>query len=442
MSWLPDDFFSERRKLEMQTPLPGETANEQLHAFIRDADGGGSSLQSLFDAGERVDEITAMGVAALYGGVKIITDAISGLDFEVQWDDGAPVKMAPAWAKPVPIPEINMDRWVLLYRISHAITMASFSAAPIHMYHPRTGLPHMIEPLPSRFTHMSGHVGTQARVVYSPSGHRGSEAKTYLEWGGPGDQGEDRCMVWRPSDDGTLEGASLITRAGAVIARALAVARHAKLYFEYPSARAFINLGPVQDDRRKEFAEELTAAQRRPENRHQTVVLNTKEDVKFQKMGDTAKDANLVQVMDLMVREICRLVGIAPQMLGENNTTWGTGSHEAKLSLYDFAIHPKVEFIAKAFGMMLPPNQKVAFDTTRMSRPAPVSPTDRATVVKTLAESGKFTDNEIRAIWDPKLPAMPGGDTLPEPPAPVMMPAEAAPEGQPDDKDEESDEDA
>ena len=428
MSRLPDSFFSRGARERITAQRHAEmiqTADGQLREFIAS---GGGGLSSYFSSGQTVNEVTAMGVAAFYAAANRINDAISGLDFTVERKDGTEVRTPPGWAKDRPLP--NWSRWDLLHPLSHSSTVRGFMAAAVKMYHPRTGLPDVLRPLPSRFTYFAGSVGSQARVVYSPSGYRGHKAQTFTEWAGPGDRGPDRCVVWRYHDDGTLSGASVITRAAEVIARAMAVGRHATLYFEYPAAKYLVNISTATSDQVDAFADELAMAQALDRNRHRPVVTNVKDaDLKMLRLGDPARDANLVQVIDLMVREIARLFGITPQLLGENNTTWGTGVKQMTRGFIDYVLTPRINFMEKSFGLLLPEGQKAAFDLSRLERP---SPEENALIIERLAKTKKFTDNELRRMYDPKLPAVDGGDEL----QPPMLPPATMPPQQPEQSEE------
>jgi HK97 family phage portal protein len=126
------------------------------------------------------------------------------------------------------------------------------------------------------------------------------------------------------------------------------------------------------------------------------------------------EDAQLLSTRAFSVEEICRWFGVQPVMIGhmEKSTAWGTGLEQMNLWFLTYTLRPLLKSIEQAIRMsLLNPGEKSAyyaeFNVDALLR---ADSAGRAALMKTMAENGLRTRNELRALDN--VAPMDGGDDL------------------------------
>ena len=136
--------------------------------------------------------------------------------------------------------------------------------------------------------------------------------------------------------------------------------------------------------------------------------------IKAEAISMKPEDAQLLATRAFSVEEICRWFGVQPVMIGhmEKSTAWGTGLEQMNLWFLTYTLRPLLKSIEQAIRMsLLNPGEKslyyAEFNVDALLR---ADSAGRAALMKTMAENGLRTRNELRALDN--VAPMPGGDDL------------------------------
>jgi HK97 family phage portal protein len=126
------------------------------------------------------------------------------------------------------------------------------------------------------------------------------------------------------------------------------------------------------------------------------------------------EDAQLLASRAFSVEEVCRWFGVQPVMIGhmEKSTAWGTGLEQMNLWFLTYTLRPLLKAIEQAIRMsLLNAGEKstyyAEFNVDALLR---ADSAGRAALMKTMAENGLRTRNELRALDN--VAPMDGGDDL------------------------------
>jgi HK97 family phage portal protein len=159
------------------------------------------------------------------------------------------------------------------------------------------------------------------------------------------------------------------------------------------------------------------------ENAGTIPVVNRK--LKFTPWQMNAKDAQFLESRAFSIEEIARWFGVPPHLLMQTDkqTSWGTGVEEQNLGLARFNLNGWTTRLEQALSRLLPNTRWVEFDFAGLERP---TPEDEINLIIAQVNAGLITPNEGRALRN--LPPVPGGDVL-RGAQPAALPA--APESEP-----------
>lgn len=155
------------------------------------------------------------------------------------------------------------------------------------------------------------------------------------------------------------------------------------------------------------------------EHAGEIAVINRK--LKITQWSLSAEDAQWIQARSFQIEEICRVFGLSPIHLAQNEkqTSFGTGVESQNRALARYTLEPWTTGIQERLTWLLPESRKAEFFYNALLEPDP------ETKIKMLVAQvgGPYrTINEARAIEN--LPPIEGGDVIASP--------TASPEQEPD----------
>lgn len=133
------------------------------------------------------------------------------------------------------------------------------------------------------------------------------------------------------------------------------------------------------------------------------------------------EDAQLLESEQFSVTQICRLLGVPPEMVGaatDSNASVTYANREQRArDFLTYGVQGWLVRLEEAVSRLLPRPQRVRFDVDELLRADMLS---RYTAYQMGVNAGVLTPNEARV--EEKLPPLPGGDTLHAPKSPVPAP--------------------
>ncbi|MBB1247448.1 phage portal protein [Rhizobium sp. G21] len=134
----------------------------------------------------------------------------------------------------------------------------------------------------------------------------------------------------------------------------------------------------------------------------------------WQQLMISPEDAQMLETRGFTVEEICRFFGVPPFMIGhtEKTTSWGTGLEQQILAFQKFTLRRRLKRIEQALEkQLLTPAEKAAgvsieFNLEGLLRG---DSNGRANFYRTMTQIGAMTINEVRALEN--MPRVDGGDT-------------------------------
>lgn len=102
----------------------------------------------------------------------------------------------------------------------------------------------------------------------------------------------------------------------------------------------------ITDDQRKAFKEYIRKRASGLNGAHNPLILE--KGGKWDRLGVSAKDAQLLELLQYSVIDIARLFGVPPHLVGEvdKSTSWGTGIEQQNIGLDSFTLLPHRERIS------------------------------------------------------------------------------------------------
>ncbi|GGB21451.1 phage portal protein [Sphingomonas metalli] len=199
-------------------------------------------------------------------------------------------------------------------------------------------------------------------------------------------------------------------------------------YFSFPENQV------VTKEQRAAFKEYLRLKAQGVANAHNPLILEN--GAEWKRVSITAKDAQLLELLQYSVVDVARIFGTPPHMIGETSaaTTWGTGIEQMTIGFKLYTVMPHMRRFAKELTRKLfpiigarIPNLFVDFDPDALQ--VGDSKSQGELFSRALGGNqlpGWMSQNEVRRKKN--LPPIPGGDR-------VYFPPETPPAGaQPDDR--------
>ncbi|WP_404861855.1 phage portal protein [Georhizobium sp. MAB10] len=134
---------------------------------------------------------------------------------------------------------------------------------------------------------------------------------------------------------------------------------------------------------------------------------------KWEQLTINPEDAQMLESRGFSVEEICRFFGVPPFMIGhtEKSTSWGTGLEQQTLGFQKFTLRRRLKRIEQAvMKQLLTPQERAAgivveFNLEGLLR---ADSAGRARFYQQMTAIGAMTINEVRALEN--LPPVEGGD--------------------------------
>lgn len=184
----------------------------------------------------------------------------------------------------------------------------------------------------------------------------------------------------------------------------------------------------ITTEQRRDFKEFLRKRAQGIGNAHNPLLLE--HGAEWKRVAITAKDAQLLELLQYSVVDVARIFGTPPHMIGETSaaTTWGTGIEQMTIGFKLYTIMPHMRRFAKELSRKLfpvvgarPSELFIDFDVESMQVGDSKSQGEyfsRALGGNQLP--GWMSRNEVRRAKN--LPPIPGGDEVYFPPAPQPGP--------------------
>ena len=208
-------------------------------------------------------------------------------------------------------------------------------------------------------------------------------------------------------------------------------------YFQFPEG--------ISKEQRADFKEYLRKRAQGVANAHNPLLLE--KNGEWKRVSISAKDAQLLELLQYSVVDVARIFGTPPHMIGETSaaTTWGTGIEQMTIGFKLYTVMPHMRRFAKELSRKLFPvtgarasDLFVDFDVESMQVGDSKSQGEyfsRALGGNQLP--GWMSRNEVRRMKN--LPPIPDGDEIYFPPAPAAgVGHNGGPALDPDDEDQDA----
>ncbi len=133
--------------------------------------------------------------------------------------------------------------------------------------------------------------------------------------------------------------------------------------------------------------------------------------LKYSPLSLSPAEAQLLQMRQFIVEEVCRWFGVPPVLIGASGaTTWGSGIEQLKSGFHTFSLAPMCTQLQEALEMRLVgvgDDVTIEFNYDALLR---ASPEERAKHYSTMVQNGIMTRNECRHLEN--LPPDEFGDSL------------------------------
>lgn len=233
------------------------------------------------------------------------------------------------------------------------------------------------------------------------------------------------------SSDG-LRGLSMLDVASDSVGLALASERHAARFFE----RGVKPTGVLQHEKTltpetaRQMSQEFGAVYGGEGGTGKIPVLW--DNMKFQPISMTLKDAEFLDSRKFSVSEIARWFGVPPHMVGdvERSTSWGTGIEQQGLHFLIYSLLPWIELIEQSIRFSLVVQADRYYPKMNVNAILRMDARAQAGVFSILIDKGVLSPNECRELLERN--PRPGGDEYKNVAAPQPLPVRAVPSQQPE----------
>lgn len=373
------------------------------------------------DAGVEVTEHSALGVAAVWRAVSLISGAIAGLPLHTlrTIDKGRTQQVVSFLDERPggPASDLTPFEWsetVLLHGLLHGngylahVFNGAGAVIGLVPFHPMAVTPEWERTREGRLT---------GRKIFNVTVPGEGHLKTFTE--------AEMTHIPGMSSDG-LRGYSPLWLQRNAFARSIAASRAASRMFTNGAMISGL-VTPDEDVEEAEAKEIKRTLDRKVsgwENAGDIAVINRK--IKFTPWTMTSADAQFLESRAFEVEEIGRLFGLLPIHLSqtEKQTSWGTGVESQHRGLARFTLQPWTKRIEQRVSRVLGGPRFVRYDYGEILQPAHEQ---LIPLVISQVNAGLMTPNEARMKLG--MDIIEGGDELRTPTAAAAPPAPAETEG-------------
>lgn len=342
-------------------------------------------------AGERVDEVTALGISSVLSCVTLLADAVSSMSLQASrtLPDGTEVA--------VPLPSVLADPDP---GVSNTVELLSQAMVSLTLHGNFYGLltlgrdgftPVGITPLhPYQMNVMSNRDGSGRRYL-----HLGEEIPN-----------EQMMHIRAYSSPQSLVGISPLLQQRTMMGLALAMDRYLAQWYGDGAVPGSVleSDKPVTSEQARLLRETWEGAQRK--NRRPAILS---DGLKWKPINVSAVDMEFTATRnEIVVAEIARIFRIPPHLLNvKSNASDYANVEQSSINFLTYTLRPWLVRLEKAFSqrLVLDPDVNVRFDPSSLLR---LDALTKARVQLTQIQSGTRTPNEARALDG--LPPYPGGD--------------------------------
>lgn len=317
------------------------------------------SMGGYVEAGQLVSEYTALQVAAVYGSVSIIADAVSTLPIQLfsSEDPASRRVLSPGPLITQPYAEISRIDWVVQYVTSMALRGNFFG----HIIERDDQLyPTQIRPVHPSYV-------TVRRVTTGPK--RGQP-----EYRFQGDliPYDDILHIRNLSVPGALVGLNPIEQLRVTLGLARAEDLYGASYFSNSAnPSGVIELeGELNDDEVKRLAASWRDLHQGAQKAHMPAVLTG--GAKWKPISMTPEDGQFLQSREFSVKEISGMIfRVPPHMIGvvDRSTSWGQGISQQEMGFVTNTLLPYLAKLEEALTALGPQDGRVnKFDVNKRMR--------------------------------------------------------------------------
>ena len=364
---------------------------------------GQTSLWS--SAGERVDEVTALGIASVLSAVSLLADSVATMPLRATrlQSDGS--------RKPIPLPAILEDpdpSSTNKFELIHSTVVSMALHGNAYLLIARDGAkPVGLTPLhPYQMNVMANKDGSGRTYL-----HLGHEIPT-----------EDMLHLRWFTPPQSLVGISPLLQQRTIMGLALAMDRYlAQWYGEGATPSGVLESDkPVTAEQARLLRETWEGSQRK---HRRPAVLS--DGLKWRPVNVSAVDMDFNMTRDAVIAEVGRIFRIPTHLLnikGDGQTY--SNVEQGSLNFLTYTLQPWLTRLEIAFSKILPYSVDVAFDPSSLLR---LDALTKANVQKIQIDSGVRNPNEAR-LQD-GLPGYPEGDKYVVPGVKPAAPAVGAANG-------------
>lgn len=355
----------------------------------------------------------AMRLSAVWGCLRILTDAISTLPldtFRRQSGTRLPYRPRPAYLDFADRSRISYLTQVVMSLLTDG---NAFVATPRDRYGVPVGLV-VLDPTKITVERKAG------RITFTCDG----EAFTDL----------DIMHIAGLTMPGGIRGLSPIGMAREIVDGAAAAQNAGKSHFDNAAVPpAVIKIPPAPGAAPNQGEADGVRARRIAQTWHEThggtsnagkigVLVGGAE---LQTVAVSHKDSQWLESRQFGIQEIARIYGVPPHLIADssNSTSWGSGLQEQNLAFGQFSLRPWIERIEDAHNRLLTTHGlDQVFVKLNLDALLRASLADRYSSYQVGIQSGMLTPNEARRYED--LPPVPGGDAVLQVPVGATPPPE------------------
>ena len=358
-------------------------------------------------AGERVDEITALGIASVLSCVSLLADSVATMPLRA-YEDGREVPVPPVLADPDPAESTSFE---VIH--STVVAMALHGEGFLHIERSRGGKGRAPVGTPVGLTPLHP---VQMQVLPDKE----STGRRYLHLGHEVAREDILHIRWMTSPQ-SLRGISPLASQRTILGLALAMDRYlAQWYGEGGTPSGVLETDkPLTAEAARNLRETWESSQRK---HRRPAVLS--DGLKWRAVQTSAVDMEFNATREAVLQEVGRIFRIPPYLLGvKSDGMTYMNVEQASINFLIHTLQPWLTRLEIAFSTLLPPGVDVRFDPENLLR---LDALTKSRVQMAQIQSGTRTPNEARAVDG--LPPYPGGDEFVQvlPGAPLSVDAKVA----------------
>ncbi|MFC9966327.1 phage portal protein [Nocardia ignorata] len=346
------------------------------------------------EAGEHVNDQTALRLAAVYACTRLLADSVASLPLDAYRKRGSvreEISPAPSLIKK---PSAYLENFEFFFQTVSSLALRGNS---FHLINKRDAFEYPIEMEPVHPDCVRVDLDeVTGRPTYAVDGVR----VAYY----------DIVHIRRFTLPGSAIGLSPIQQAQVGIGMGLAAERFGARWFGQSANPSSVletdqNLDETQAKRLQKSWMSSHGGKRHP------AILSG--GVKWKPISITPEESQFLETRKFQRGEIAMLFGVPPHMIGDTDksTSWGSGIEQQSIGFVTYTLRPWLTCIESALSALLPRGQFVKFNVSALLRgdtPA------RYEAYNTGRLGGWLSVNEIRALED-MAPIGPEGDTYIQP---------------------------